>query len=208
LLDKTLLVADQLLSNGSSEPSQADESHPPTSTQTTAQPTTPDPAPNKDEGNAKARATQAWEAALNFTLAKVKIAAAVKTATTSETGAGALLTFYLGLSASGNVAAGGLQTVGVLTGETKATETGAEVATTMTSFLGFGTFALTGNLNKAATAAAVEGIVTSRPKDLAEGGTLERAAKAIDLLQSVQRAEGAIKNFLSPGSTDYSMVTP
>jgi hypothetical protein len=138
-------------------------------------------------------------------MAKVKLSAA---ATTAETGAGALGAFYLGLSASGNIAAGGLQTVGALTGQTKTTETGAEIATTVTSGLGFGTLLLTRNLDKAATAAAAEGIVTSSPKDVATGGTLERAAKAIDLLQSVQKAGEAAKNFLSQGSTDYSMVTP
>ncbi len=149
-------------------------------------------AQNKDESNAKARATQAGEAAVNFTLAKVKISAAATIATTSETGVGALGTFYLGLSASGNIAAGSLQTVGALTGETKATETGAEIATTLTSGFGFGTFAVTGNLDKAATAAAAEGILTSSPKDLATGGTLERAAKAIDLMQSIQKVAGAV----------------
>jgi len=49
-----------------------------------------------------------------------------------------------------------------------------------------------GNLNKAATAAAVEGIVTSRPADLAKGGTVERAAKAIDLVQSIHKIEQRI----------------
>ena len=42
-----------------------------------------------------------------------------------------------------------------------------------------------GNLDKAATAAAVEGIVTSNPKDLATGGTVARTAKALDLMQNI-----------------------
>ena len=52
-----------------------------------------------------------------------------------------------------------------------------------------------GNLNKAATAAAVEGIVTSNPADLARGGTVARAAKAADLVQNVHQIEQKIKNW-------------
>jgi len=143
-----------------------------------------------------ARATQAGEAALNFTLAKVKLGAALDTALTAETGVGALGAAYLGISAAGNFVAGTLQTIGAATGKTEATETGAEVATTVTSILGFGTLVWTrGNLDKAATMAATEAIVTSNPKDLATGGTVARAAKAIDLAQNIHRVEQKIKNW-------------
>jgi len=50
------------------------------------------------------------------------------------------------------------------TGWTKTTETGAEAVATITSVSGAGTLLVTGNMNKAATAAAWEGIVTSNRK--------------------------------------------
>jgi len=95
---------------------------------------------------------------------------------------------------------GTVQTIGAATGQTKLTEAGAEVVATTTSALGMGTFLATGNLNKAATAAAVEGIVTSSPKDLATGGTVARAAKAIDLMQNISSVWNSVKSYVvNPG---------
>ncbi|MGA7080592.1 MAG: hypothetical protein WBQ43_19700 [Terriglobales bacterium] len=154
-------------------------------------------AQNKgDEGSAKARATEAGESALNLTLAKVKLGAAVEMATTSETGVGAVATAYTAISAAGNFVAGTVQAIGAATGQTKITETAAEVVATATSALGMGTLIATGgNLEKASTAAAIEGIVTSSPKDLATGGTVARAAKAIDLMQNIHQVEQKIKSW-------------
>jgi hypothetical protein len=129
-------------------------------------------------------------------LSKVKLGAAIDTATTAETGVGALAAAYLGISATGNFVAGTVQSIGAATGKTEATETAAEAVSTVSSVLGFATLISTGgNLNKAATAAAVEGIVTSNPRDLATGGTVARAAKAIDLLQNIHQVEQKIKNW-------------
>jgi hypothetical protein len=131
---------------------------------------------------------------VNFTMAKVKFSYAAGTAATSESGVGALAATYLTISAAGNAVAGVVQTAGALSGETKGTEEAAEGVSTITSLLGFGTLIKTGDMNKAALAAAAEGIVTSKPKDLATGGNLERVAKAADFIQNVRRVEGAIKN--------------
>jgi hypothetical protein len=84
---------------------------------------------------------------------------------------GAIGAAYLTVSAAGSGTAGTVQAFGAATGWTTATETGAEAVSTVTSVSGFGTLLATGNMNKAATAAAWEGIVTSNPKDLATGGT-------------------------------------
>jgi hypothetical protein len=151
---------------------------------------------NQSDDSAKARATEAGEAALNFTLAGVKIKAAAALATTAESGVGALAAAYTAISAAGNLAAGGLQTLGVATGKTDATETAAEYTSVATSASGPITLVVTkGNLNDAATAAAAEGIVTSNPKDLAMGGTVARAAKAIDLMQNIHQIEQKIRNW-------------
>ena len=71
----------------------------------------------------------------------------------------------------------------------------AEGVSAVTSAFGFLTLVTTGSVDKAADAAALEGIVTSRPGDLAEGGTATRAAKAIELLQNVHRVEQKIVNW-------------
>ena len=154
---------------------------------TTATPTSP-------QSDAKARATQAGEAAVNFTLAATKINTAIKTAPTSETVVGGLATAYLGISATGNAVAGTLQAGGAATGHTKVAEEGAEAVSTVTSVVGFGILLKTGDMNKAATGAAVEGILTSRPEDLATGGTLERAAKVADFGQNVSKVWSSIKS--------------
>jgi len=146
-----------------------------------------------DSTNAKERATEAAEAAVNLALAKAKISAAAGISTTSESGVGALAAAYLVVSASGNVVAGAAQGIGAATGYTKSTETAAEAAAVGTSLAGMVTLVATnGDLNKAGLAAAAEGIVTSSPKDLATGGTGARAAKALDFIQNVHRVEGAI----------------
>jgi hypothetical protein len=89
-----------------------------------------------------------------------------------------------------------LQTVGATTGHTQTTETAAEVVSTVTTVLGMGTLIKTGgNLNKAASAAAIEGVVTSNPKDLASGGTIARAAKAIEFERNLDRAWQAVKSW-------------
>jgi hypothetical protein len=150
--------------------------------------------------NTTARATEAGEAALNFTLGKIKFDAALGMAATAETGVGAAAAAYTAISATGNFVSGTVQTIGAATGQTKLTEAGAEVVATTTSALGMGTFLATGNLNKAATAAAVEGIVTSSPKDLATGGTVARAAKAIDLMQNISSVWNSVKSYVvNPG---------
>jgi RHS repeat-associated protein len=173
----------------------------PTVAKQSQEPNTPQPPPQDQQGSATARATEAGESALNFTLAKVKLDAALATAATSETGVGAVATAYAAISAAGSFAAGSIQAIGVATGHTKSTETAAEVIATVTSILGLGTLVATGgNLNKAATAAAAEGIVTSNPKDLASGGTVARAAKAMELGQNIHSVGQAIKNWFSSGA--------
>ena len=145
----------------------------------------------------KARAAEAAEAAANLGAAAVKVKAMVATATTAETGAGALATAYLAISASGNLVAGSMQALGAATGETEPTEAGAEAVAAVTSVSGFVTLLATGSTSKAATAAAVEGIITSNPKDLAKGSVLERAAKAFDLAQSVKAVGQAALGWIS-----------
>ena len=152
--------------------------------------------PQQDNAtNAAERATQAGEAALNFALAGTKIKAAAALSDTVETGVGALAVAYTAWSAAGNLAAGAIQSIGAATGQTKSFEAAAEIASVATSGSGLITFVATkGNLSKAATAAAVEGIVTSNPKDLVKGGTVERAAKAIDLMQNIHQIEQKVKS--------------
>ena len=144
---------------------------------------------------ARARAIEAGEAGLNFTIAAAKIKFAAGLSTTSETGVGAFAAFYTGWSAAGNIAAGSFQLAGALTGKTKVTEEAAEGASAATSALGVYTLVKTGSLDKAAGAAAFEGIVTARPGDLTEGGTATRVAKAIDLLQNIHRVEQKVENW-------------
>jgi len=150
---------------------------------------------NNADDTAEARATQAAEAVLNFTLAGAKIKFAAGLSTTSETGVGAMGAFYTGLSAAGNVAAGSIELVGALTGKTKSAEFAAEGASAATSALGLYTLVKTGSLDKAAGAAALEGIITSRPSDLTEGGTAARVAKGTELLQNIHRVEQRIENW-------------
>jgi hypothetical protein len=153
-------------------------------------------AQQQNATNNAERATEAGEAALNFTLAGVKIKAAAALATTAETGAGAVGAAYTAISATGNAVAGVFQSIGAVTGKTKATEAAAEYTSIATSASGLVTLVVTkGNVNRAATAAAVEGIVTSNPADLARGGTVARAAKAIDLVQNIHQIEQKIKNW-------------
>ena len=134
----------------------------------------------QDDGSAKARATEAAESVTNLAMARIKFAGALASAPASETFVGAVGTAYLGISAAGSGTAGAVQAFGATTGWTTTTETGAEAVSTVTSAFGAGTMIWTGDLNKAATAAAWEGIVTSNPKDLVTGGTFSRAAHAAD----------------------------
>lgn len=83
---------------------------------------------------------------------------------------------------------------GAASGQTQSTETAAEGVAAITTASGLGTLIATGSLDKATTAAAAEGIVTSNPKDLTSGGNLERAAKVLDLMQNIRRVEHEIKN--------------
>jgi RHS repeat-associated protein len=138
-----------------------------------------------DNGSGTARATEAAESATNFAMANYKIDAAGAAAMTSETMVGAVGAAYLGISAAGSGTAGTLQAIGAATGWTDSMEYGAEAVSTVTSAAGFGTLLATGDLNKAATAAAWEGIVTSNPTDLTSGGTLSRVAHAADLVQNI-----------------------
>lgn len=147
--------------------------------------------------NTAARATQAGEAVANTTLGWVKVKTAAKISPSSESGVGAAAAFYVGVSAAGNFAAGGIQAVGALTGKTEETEKMAEAAGTITSGPGLATFVATGDLNKAADAAALEGILTSNPKDLMSGGTLERAAKVNELRENIQQLGPIIKQTIT-----------
>jgi RHS repeat-associated protein len=146
---------------------------------------------------------QAIEATFNFASAGVKIGAAGEAVEAGIAGAEAGpvdwavaggAAFYLGLSASGNIAAGGLEAVGSMTGHTKETEEGAELATTVTSGSGAITLLRTGDVHKAAEAAAWEGILTSNPKDLARGGTVSRVVKAHELIENVNTVKSTIKS--------------
>jgi hypothetical protein len=157
----------------------------------------------QQDGNAKARLTQAGEATVNFAMAKVKLDAAVAAGSAAETGAGAVGAAYLAISAAGSGTAGTMQALGAATGWTKTTETGAEAVSTVTSGFGFGTLIVTGSMNKAATAAAWEGIVTSNPKDLATGGTLSRAAHAADLLQNINTVKNSAINAAKGAFNSY-----
>lgn len=56
--------------------------------------------------NLKARATEAGEASINLTMSKVKFGLALDAGATSETGAGALASFYFAIGATGNAVAG------------------------------------------------------------------------------------------------------
>lgn len=107
---------------------------------------------------------------------------------TLQTRVGAVAAGYLGYSAAGNLAAAASQFAGSVTGQTKLGEEGADVASTLTSALGFGEFVLAkGDLNKAANAAAIEGLVASDPKELLRGGTVERAVHANEYRENVKQ---------------------
>ncbi|WP_420239026.1 RHS repeat-associated core domain-containing protein [Telmatobacter bradus] len=160
-------------------------------------------AAQQQDGSATARATEAAESVTNFAMAKVKFDAAIAAGSASETGVGAVGAAYLAISAAGSGTAATVQALGAATGWTKTTETGAEAVATITSVSGAGTLLVTGNMNKAATAAAWEGIVTSNPKDLATGGTLSRAAHAADLLQNIHTVQNSVVNAAKSAFNSY-----
>jgi hypothetical protein len=137
-------------------------------------------------------------------MAGAKFKATLALATTAETPVGAAATAYSALSTAGSFTAAMVQSVGVITGETQGAEEGAEAVGAVTSGSGFVTLIGTGSMDKAATAAAIEGILTSSPKDLASGGTLERAAKAFDFAQNVKILGRAVVNAVS-GISDRMM---
>ena len=118
------------------------------------------------------RLKMAGQAAENFAIGFVKADAAAEAGVVGapETGGASLALTFLGLwSASGNIVAGGVQLAGAATGETERAERGAQVAAAATSPSGLVTLVVTGDVGKAARAAAIEGVVLTDPKDLTKG---------------------------------------
>jgi RHS repeat-associated protein len=135
------------------------------------------------------RVVMAGEAAVNAEVAKIKItaAAALGAAAPETEGATAIPAALLAISASGNIAAAGVQTVGAITGKTDEADLAAKVATVATSPTGMATLiASHGNIQKAARWAAVEGVVTASPKELLGGSAVQITAKVIDFIQNVK----------------------
>jgi hypothetical protein len=84
----------------------------------------------------------------------------------------------------GNIGAGISQISGAISGDTEVAERGAQAAAAASTVSGLATLALTnGNLEDAATAAQVEGIVLT-PATVAAGETL-KPADALDFVQNV-----------------------
>jgi RHS repeat-associated protein len=150
--------------------------------------------PTFDSKKFAERVVMAGEAAVNLEIGNLKLGAAQKLATAApETGPGAVLAgigaALLGVSASGNFAAGNIQLVGALTGHTEEAAAAAKTATTVTSASGFVSLLATGgNLAKAGKWAAREAIFTTSPKDLLQGKALEVTAKMIDFGLSLKDA--------------------
>jgi hypothetical protein len=102
------------------------------------------------------------------------------------------LAIYAGIGAAGNFTAGLTQLAGAVTGKEDEANKGADAATAVTTVSGAITLARTGDITKAANAAAVEGVFTSGFTGGATGNPLgesaiERVGTVIDTSQSVQQ---------------------
>lgn len=148
-----------------------------------------------DGRDALDRLKMAGAAALNIGVGIVKVGGALAAgAATPETGGvSAVGAAYLAISASGNFTAAGAQIVGAVTGKTEVAAQAADVATTVTSVSGAGTLVITGgDLKKASAAAAVEGLITTDPKDLTKGNDPAKLIKAADFAKTVTDVTGAV----------------
>jgi hypothetical protein len=140
------------------------------------------------------RVVQGVEALVNFQIADLKVDIAKGfLAAAPESGPGALAAGgaagYLLASASGNVAAGGIQLVGAISGHTAEAGEAAKAVTVVTSGAGLaGLIKSHGNLQTAAKWAGREAILTTSPKELLQGKAVQVVAKVIDYIQSVRDA--------------------
>jgi hypothetical protein len=156
--------------------------------------------PQADAGDAaqnrKERAVMAAMGAANLAVAGAKLKATITLATTAGTGIGAVATGYGAVSTAGNAVVGVIQEAGAATGGTKAAEKGADAVAAVTSVSGFVVMVGTGSVEKGATAAAVEGIITRRG-DLARGSGAERAVKALDFVQNIKTVVRAVRYYIN-----------
>jgi RHS repeat-associated protein len=140
------------------------------------------------------RATLALKGTANLIVAAGKgVAAAGAGLAGPETGGLTVpLAIYAGIGAAGNFTAGLTQLAGAVTGKEDEANKGADAATAVTTVSGAITLARTGDITKAANAAAVEGVFTSGFTGGATGNPLgesaiERVGTVIDTSQSVQQ---------------------
>jgi hypothetical protein len=121
------------------------------------------------------------------------VAAAGALAAAPETGGLTVpLAGYAAIGAGGNLAAGGAQIVGAITGHVAEASKGADAAAAVTTFSGAITLARTGSVEKASTAAAVEGVFSfgftgGATGNLLGASRLEKVSTVIDASQNVQQ---------------------
>jgi len=121
------------------------------------------------------------------------LAAAGALAAAPETGGLSVpLAIYTAIGAGGNFAAAGTQAVGAITGHVEEASKGADAAAAVTTFSGAITLARTGSVEKAATAAAFEGVFSfgltgGATGNLLGASRLERLSTVIDASQNVQQ---------------------
>jgi RHS repeat-associated protein len=141
------------------------------------------------------RAKLGLAAAGNFVVGAGKtLAAAGAGLAAPETGGLTVpLAIYAGIGAAGNFTAAGAQAVGAITGHVEEASQGADAVMAVTTFSGAITLARTGDVSKAASAAAIEGVFTAGFTGGATGNplggsNLERVGTVIDFGQNVQQA--------------------
>ncbi len=135
----------------------------------------------------KGRLEMAGDATLNVAAAAGKTTLLAGTAAATGPVA-ALAVAYGGLSVAGNVATAGVELTGAITGNTEQAEHAAKVVAATTTLLGLWKLLRTGSLDKAAQAAALEGVLTTNPKELIEGSKAARTVKTLDYAKTAKDA--------------------
>jgi hypothetical protein len=111
-------------------------------------------------------------------VAKLEIAKG-SAALAPETGGLSALGIAYGLvGAAGNFTAGSAQIAGAFSGQVNTANEAADVATTLTTGAGMGTFLITGNMEKASLAAGAESVFTAGYNGGATGHLIDEATNA------------------------------
>jgi hypothetical protein len=111
--------------------------------------------------------------------AKIGIAGLSALAAPETEGVSALGVAYGLIGASGNIAAGGAQLVGALTGQVQLANEAANVVSTVTTVAGLTTLLATGDMEKASFMAGAESLFTAGYDGGATGHVIDEAANSL-----------------------------